>query len=488
MATKTRNRRLATLDGGHGVQMGPDLMFQQLEEGYDQGSDNIALICTHQSWGYLRHIVEEQPAAGCLTWTYGQMMTAARDIAFAWEEYGVERGSTLVAFLPSCAEFALGLWVAAILDLTFVPLDPPSLTVNGPGEKHYPLELLETSVVLVSNIRDAYNFDDLYPDLAKKIELKIVCHERVDIFFRGWANFELRETYRLRDPRADDKPHRLDPEDRVVADNHVAAVIFTHEGPNYPAKGCPLTVLNIRTALVNQYILSGQRYLVACPSWSSSTLEAMLVAWKGGSAVVFSGAVFSAQMTLSTVELHGCTRLICTPPQPEELIRHPSRSQRDLRSLKSLSVHGGVVSARLLAQGQDALQTEWASSSFTMAEGFGVLGWRSEWLTWTDRTLDSVGTVLCGSRIKICSVDGDGRSVLDRGAEGRLHVGGDAIIPGYLGGASGQRFYQDLDGNKWFVTNYLATIDAEGLVRLTAELKGMFCDFCHTFTTIRKRH
>ena len=497
MSTKTPNKRLATLDGGHGVQMGPDLMFQQLEEGYDQGPDNIALICSHQSWGYLRNIVGEQPAAGCLTWTYGQMMRAARDIAFVWEEYGVERGTTLVAFLPSCAELALGLWVAAILDLTFVPLDPGSLAVDSPREQDYPLELLKTSVVLVSNIRDAYNFDDLYPDLAKKTELKIVCHERVDIFFRGWANFELRETYRLRDPGANDKPHRPDPEDRVVADNHVAAVLFTQESPDHPPKGCPLTVLNIRTALVNQYILSGQRYLVTCPSWSSATLEAMLVAWKRGSTVVFSGVVFSAQMALSVIECHGCTRLVCTPPHLEEVIRHPSRSQRDLSSLKSLSVHGGVISAELLAQGQDALQTEWASSSFTLAEGFGVLGWRSESLSWTERTLDSVGTVLCGSRIKICSADGDGRSVLNRGEEGRLHVGGDAIIPEYLGGASGQRFYRDPYGNRWFITYYLATIDTKGLVRLTAELKGMFCVSveypplatpCPTLTTTSRRH
>jgi acyl-CoA synthetase (AMP-forming)/AMP-acid ligase II len=497
MATKTRDRQLSTLNGGHGVQMGPDLMFQQLEEGYDQGPDNVALICTHQSWGYLRKVVGEEPVAGCLTWTYRQMMRAARDLALVWEEYGIKRGSTLVAFLPSCAEFALGLWIATILDLTFVPLDPTSLAVGSPGEQDYPLELLDTSIVLVSNLRDAYNFDDIYPDLAKKIELKIVCHERVDISFRGRINFEPSETYRSRGPEADDKPHRPGPEDRVVADNRVAAVLFTQKSPQHPSKGCPLTVLNIRTALVNQYILPGQRYLIACPSWSSATLEAMLVAWKRGSAVVLSGAVFSAQMMLSAIELHGCTRLICTPPQLGELIRHPSRSQRDLSSLKSLSVHGGVVSEKLLAQGQDALQTEWVSSSFTTAEGFGVLGWRSELLSSADRTLDSVGTVLCGSLIKVCSVDGEGSSVLKRGEEGRLHVGGDAIIPGYLGGASGHRFYQDSDGDRWFVTDYLATIDAKGLVRLTAELKGMFCvsvghppctNPCPTLTTTRKQH
>jgi acyl-CoA synthetase (AMP-forming)/AMP-acid ligase II len=79
--------------------------------------------------------------------------------------------------------------------------------------------------------------------------------------------------------------------------------------------------------------------------------------------------------------------------------------------------------------------------------------------------------VLSGSSIKICSVDGEDDSVLVRGEEGRLHIGGDAIIPGYLGGASEERFYQDSDGKRWFVTNYLATMDTNGLVRLTATLK-----------------
>jgi acyl-CoA synthetase (AMP-forming)/AMP-acid ligase II len=468
MATKTNNRRLSILNGDCGVQMGPDLMFQQLEEGYDEGPDNVALICNHQSWGHLRRLVGEEPIAGCLTWTYRQMMRAARDIALVWEEYGVERGSTLVAFLPNCAELALGFWIATILDLTFVPLDPTSLAVDSPGEQDYPLELLATSIVLVSNLRDAYNFDDIYSDMAASIKLKIVCHEQIDSFFRGWINFEPPETYRSLSPGVGDKPHRPGPQDRVVAENRVAVVLFIQESAKHPPKGCPLTVLNVRTALVNQYTSSRQRYLVTCPSWSSANLEAMLVAWKRGSAVVFPGASFSAQMTLSTIELYSCTRLVCTPQQLGDLISHPSRSQRDLRSLESLAVHGGA-SAKILAQGQHALQTQWASSSFTMAEGFGVLGWGG--VSSTDRTLDSVGTVLSGSSVKICSFGGKDDSVLVRGEEGRLHISGDAIIPEYLGGDSEERFYQDSDGKRWFVTNYLATMDTNGLVRLTAKLR-----------------
>lgn len=473
MTTATRNRRLSILDGGWGAQMGPDLMFQQLEEGFDEGPDNIALICTHQSWGHLRNIVGDQPVGGCLTWTYRQLMKAARDLAILWEGYGVERGDTLVAFLPSCVEWALGFWVAAILELTFVPLDPTSLAVNSGREQEYSLELLKTSIVLVSNIRDAYNFDELYLDLKQSIKCKIVCHERVDFFFRGWINFDLRETYRVRAPNAGDKPHRPGPEDRT-ADDRIAVVLFTQESSKRPPKGCPLTVHNIRTALVNQYILPHQRYLVTCPSSSSATLEAVMVAWKRGATVVFPGACFSAQITLSAIELHCCTRLICNPLQLEELIKHPSRHQRDLSSLESLSVSGGVARAGLLAQGQYALQTQWASSFLTMAEGFGVLGWRS--VSLIDRTLENVGTVMPGSLIKICSVAGKDFHVLSRGEEGRLHVGGDAIIQGYLGGTNKERFYQDSDGNRWIVTNYLAIMDNNGLIRLTTELKVCLAD------------
>jgi acyl-CoA synthetase (AMP-forming)/AMP-acid ligase II len=474
MAPNPHTTRLAILDGGCGVEMGPDLMYRHLEEGYDTGPDNIALICTHQSWGYLRNIVGEEPVAGCLTWTYRRMMRAARDLALVWEEYGIKRGDTLVAFLPSCAELALGFWIAAILELTFVPIDPTSLAVDSPGEHEYPLELLETSVVLVSNIKDAYNFDDLYPDTTQKMKAKIVCHERIDTFFRGWINFEPQETYRLHGSGAGDKPFRPSPEDRVVADNRVAVVLFTQESPKHSPKGCPLTVLNIRSALANQSTPLQQTYLVTCPPWSSAALEVMLVAWKRGSAVVFPGVVFSAQMTLSATELYGCTRLVCTPPHLEELTKHPSRSRRDLSSLENLSVYGGAMSADLLAQGQEALQIEWASSSFMMAEAFGALVWRSKLLSSTDRTLESVGTVLGGSHVKICSVNGKDHSVLRRGEEGRLHVGGEGVIQEYLSGASKECFYQDTAGNRWFITNYLATMDTDDLVRLTTELKVCF--------------
>ncbi|KAI5204189.1 acetyl-CoA synthetase-like protein [Aureobasidium subglaciale] len=466
MPSKRYDKRFSIIDGGWGVQMGPDLMFQQLEEGYDEGPDNIALICTHQSWGYLRKIVGEEPVADCLTWTYRQLMRAARDLAIWFEGKGVKRGDTLITFLPSCAEWALCFWIAAVLDLTFVPLDHTSLDTNSSTEHDYPLHLLKPSAVLVFDSGHANNFDELYSGDAESINLKIVCDKQADFLPRDWIHFEPPGLLHAITPG--DRPRRPDLGDHRVSENRVAAVLFTKESPREPFRGCALTVKNVRTALVNQYINPGKRYLVTCAPSSSATLEAVMIAWKRGAAVVFPGALFSARTTLAAVNLYSCERLICTSPQLKRLVRHPSLSQTDLGSLESLSVHGEVIDIQLLQQAKEVLKPQWVTSSLTMAEGFGALGWGGVFPA--DRTLDSVGTVQNGALVKICGVDNKDHRVLRRGEEGVLHLGGDTMIQGYLGEALSARFYHDLAGT-WFVTNFLATMDDNGLIRPTRNLK-----------------
>ncbi|CAD0010966.1 unnamed protein product [Aureobasidium pullulans] len=280
MASIQQQRRGNTsyIDGGFGTEKGSDSMFITLEDGYYtglEGPDKVALICDHQSWGYLENLVGLVPQAGCLTLTYRQMMRAARDLALV------------------------------------------------------------------------------------------------------------------------------------------------------------------------------------------------------GGTLVFPSALFDAPKTLSSVELHNCTNLVCTPSNLEELIKDPSRSTRKLDSLESLVVHGGVVSANLLYRGKEALQSGWATSSLTMAEGLGVFGWFSSCTrpyVGLSGYSDSIGTVLEGSLAKICHVD-NRDNIVSRGQEGLLHIGGETVIEKYIGDVEGERFYQDSEGKRWFITNYLATMDPEGLVRLTSEFK-----------------
>ncbi|THY11353.1 acetyl-CoA synthetase-like protein [Aureobasidium pullulans] len=463
------------IDGGFGTEKGSDGMFDTLEEGYDQGPDKVALICDHQSWGNLRNLVGLDPQAGCLTLTYRQMMRAARDLALVWQDCGIKRGGTLLAFLPVSADWALSFWVAIILDLTFVPLNPMALNIDRWRGHSYPLDLLDPTVVLVPTLREAITFDELYPEL--NIIVKIVCHEQKSFLHNDWTRLEPPATALARarliggqkdlPPRPPRPPYGSDNEDRK------AVLLFSQNSPDHPFKGCPLKASNIRTTVVMKTpgFWPRKSFLVTCPSSSSATLEAAMLAWQSGGTLVFPSALFDAPKTLSSVELHNCTNLVCTPSNLEELIKDPSRSTRKLGSLESLVVHGGVVSANLLYRGKEALQSGWATSSLTMAEGLGVFGWFRSWRRPVfSGYSDSIGRVLEGSLAKICHVD-DRDNIVSRGQEGLLHIGGETVIEKYIGDVEGERFYQDSEGKSWLITNYLATMDPEGLVRLTSEFK-----------------
>lgn len=423
MASLQQQRRGNTsyIDGGFGTEKGSDSMFITLEDGYYtglEGPDKVALICDHQSWGYLENLVGLVPQAGCLT-----------------------------------------------------------LNIDRWRGHSYPLDLLDPTVVLVPTLREAITFDELYPEL--NIIVKIVCHEQKGFLHNDWTSLEPPATALARarliggqkdlPPRPPRPPYPSDNEDRK------AVLLFSQNSPDHPFKGCPLKASNIRTTMVmkNPWSSSHKSFLVTCPSSSSATLDAAMLAWYSGGTLVFPSALFDAPKTLSSVELHNCTNLVCTPSNLEELIKDPSRSTRKLDSLESLVVHGGVVSANVLYRGKEALQSGWATSSLTMAEGLGVFGWFSSWTrpyVGLSGYSGSIGTVLEGSLAKICHVD-NRDNIVSRGQEGLLHIGGETVIEKYIGDVEGERFYQDSEGKRWFITNYLATMDPEGLVRLTSEFK-----------------
>lgn len=466
MPIRKYDKRFAIMEGNWGAQIGPDMMWQQLEDGHGGNEDQIALICMHQSSRYLEGFVGESTfTEGCLTWTYRQLMVGTKNLAERLVACGVKRGDTLVAYLPNSADWALSYWVSAYLELTFVPLDPATLDPYG-TEHGYPLELLKPSIILVPTLKDAYDFDQLYSDVQESIAVKVVCHEQSEFMWHSWVALEsLEKIDDLEEGDDGNEYTRPGANDRRIPDNRVAVVLFTENSPDNPPKGCPLTVLNLRTALINQSFIPPKRYLVADTASSSATLEAMMLAWSRGGTVVVQGSFFSPEWTLDAIELHACTRLFCTASQLDMLIKHPSIPQRQFKSLERLSVSGGVVDERLLAEGQRVFQVDWASSSLSLCEGLGILGWHD--VDPADRTLSSVGKVMLGSSVKICNeID----IVLNKEEEGRLHISGDAMIDGYLEGNAGRRFYQNRQGTIWFVTDYVATMDRNGLICLTRRL------------------
>ena len=81
-----------------------------------------------------------------------------------------------------------------------------------------------------------------------------------------------------------------------------------------------------------------------------------------------------------------------------------------------------------------------------------------------------VGKVLPGCRIRICAPAS--RDILKRNVAGELHIGGTAVITGYLDGADPEAFYTDEYGS-WLRTGDQATIDENGVVSIHGRYKDL---------------
>jgi acyl-CoA synthetase (AMP-forming)/AMP-acid ligase II len=80
----------------------------------------------------------------------------------------------------------------------------------------------------------------------------------------------------------------------------------------------------------------------------------------------------------------------------------------------------------------------------------------------------TVGQPLPGLEVAIADVETE--QELPPGRRGMLWVSGSTIFPGYLG-YDGPSPFRERQGKRWFVTGDLASIDADGYIRLAGRLK-----------------
>ena len=80
----------------------------------------------------------------------------------------------------------------------------------------------------------------------------------------------------------------------------------------------------------------------------------------------------------------------------------------------------------------------------------------------------TVGQPLPG--VTVCGVDLETEEPVPTGVMGMLWVSGPTIFPGYIGSDAPPPF-REREGKRWYVTGDLATIDAQGFIRLEGRLK-----------------
>ncbi|KAK4442277.1 hypothetical protein QBC34DRAFT_444296 [Podospora aff. communis PSN243] len=390
-----------------------------------------------------------------LRWSYRDIYTRASALASTLSSRGVKPGDRIAVFLWNSAEYPLFLWAAAKLGAVFCPLDPRVITTDGTA-------LLAATSPTVIVVQDEAGAASL-PSLPSPPFL-IQCSGPPTPTFTPLSS--------LLSPTP---PLNPIPASSPVPHSALALIIFT-SGTTSAPKGCPHTHSHL-LAQTHQYDANldpsfVDRWLVHTPSSHIFAVNHMIRAWRLADAVILPAKTFSVQATLDGLAKEGGTIMSAVPTLVKALLGHPDFPGKEKIKLRLIPIGGTVITPEDIRLCKEGLGAEDAVQAFGMSEGAPTLSWprQDELLKRNGGYHKGVGKALPGVRVRICKRGS--REVVPRGEKGEVHVGGPAVIGGYLGGEQSEAFYEDAVGN-WMVTGDQGVMDEDGVVYVVGRYKDV---------------
>ena len=187
-----------------------------------------------------------------------------------------------------------------------------------------------------------------------------------------------------------------------------------------------------------------------------------------GGAMVLPAPVFDPLETLKAIQQERCTALYGVPTMFIAELDHPDFASFDLRSLRTGVMAGSPCPIDVMRRVVDRMHMSEVEICYGMTETSPVS---------TQTRLDSplekrVGTVgQCHPHQEIKIVDpGHGR-IVPLGEPGELCTRGYCVMLGYWGNPAATK--QSIDDARWMHTGDLATMDAEGYIKIVGRIKDM---------------
>lgn len=174
--------------------------------------------------------------------------------------------------------------------------------------------------------------------------------------------------------------------------------------------------------------------------------------------------VWDAGRALELIERERCTLVIGATPFLHGLCASPDLARREISSLRVFGCGGADVPPELIRRASRTLGIR-ASRLYGSTECPAVTG--TALRAPEDRHAETDGAAIGGGEARVVSERG---TVLPPGARGLLQVRGPELCLGYLDPALNAAAF-DADG--WFATGDVATIDADGCVRIAGRAKDV---------------
>jgi len=385
-------------------------------------------------------------------WTYAQLLHAAEGSAHALLRH-FEPGERIAVWAQSSAEWCMLQHGAALAGLVLVTVNPAYLE----EEVHH---VLATSGAAGLFHAPEYRGCDMAAVAA--VLRRRLTGLRASFDLSQWAAFT-----------AGAAPAVTGPLPRVSPDD-VAQIQFTSGTTGRP-KGARLHHLG----LINTAHLTARR--VGFPEggvWAT----AMPLFHVGGSTGSQLGAMtsrgtfvlqpaFDAGDMLRIVEDERVQHIHAVPTMVMRMLDHPERAHRDLSSLATIMSGGSLVPATMIERARVEMGCR-ICITYGQTEASGVVS-----ATSPDDTLEHQTSTIGrpAPHVEVRIADPVTGAVLPLGAPGEIQVRGYQVMHGYFNLPAGATDVVDavdaVDTAGWLHTGDIATMDADGVMRITGRLK-----------------
>lgn len=426
----------------------PPLLEYTIGKGLDRAAlewpDGLALVSRHQG----------------IRWTWSELNAEVDRIACGLLEQGVMKGDRVGIWAPNCAEWTLTQFATAKIGAVLVTINPAYRL----SEVEYALNKVGCSVLVTAASFKTSDYVGMLrelgprkpPQLRLMVSLGDIAHDG----FMPWASLRaLPDSGRLAAVGA-----TLDPSDPIN-------IQFTSGTTGFP-KGATLTHRNIlNNGLITAITIKAgpkDRICIPVPLYHCfGMVLGNLVALTSGAAMVYPGEAFDPTLALEAVQAEGCTALYGVPTMFISILNLPDLATYNVSTLRTGIMAGSPCPTATMREVMDQLNMHQVTIAYGMTETSPITT-----QTATDDPLEervsTVGRVHPHAEAKVIGSDGQ---TLPLGVQGEYCSRGYAVMLGYWDDA--EKTAEAIDADGWMHSGDLATMDANGYIRITGRIKDM---------------
>jgi fatty-acyl-CoA synthase len=417
---------------------------EALERAAGAWGERLALVSRHQG----------------IRWSWAELNAEVDRFATGLLAQGVHKGDRVGIWAPNCAEWAVIQFATAKIGAILVTINPAYRT----SEVEYALNKVGCSVLVSAPSFKSSDYIGMLlhlgPAKLPHLRLMVSLGEERHRGFMPWAEL-----------RHETEAVRLAAVATTLDRNDAINIQFTSGTTGFP-KGATLTHRNI----LNNGLMCGRqikltpadRICIPVPLYHCfGMVLGNLAALTTGAAMVYPGEAYDPKLALEAVQAEGCTTLYGVPTMFITLLNQSDLADYDVSSLRTGIMAGSPCPVTAMRGVIDKLNMTEVTIAYGMTETSPITT-----QTATDDPLEervsTVGRVHPHAEAKIVGLDG---ATLPIGEQGEYCSRGYAVMLGYWDDPD--KTAEAIDNDGWMHSGDLATMDANGYVRITGRIKDM---------------